>query len=57
MPPMVRILPQYLPVYLKRLGAIASDESPQEGHFILDRWQRWQTSNGGRDRLVPWFVV
>jgi hypothetical protein len=35
MPPIVRILPLYLLVYLKRLGVTAGGESQQEGHFMI----------------------
>jgi len=54
MPPIVRILPRFLLFYRKRLAVIASDESPQEGHFMIDRWQRWQKNDEGRDCLDPW---
>jgi hypothetical protein len=37
MPPIARILPRLLLLYLKLLGVIAGDESPQEGRFMIDR--------------------
>jgi hypothetical protein len=41
MPPMVCILPCFLLFYLKRFGITAGDEPPQEGRFMIDRWQLW----------------
>jgi hypothetical protein len=46
MPPIVRILPRLLLVYLKRRGCITSGESPQEGCFMIDRWQRLERLEG-----------
>jgi hypothetical protein len=57
MPPIVRILPRVLLVYVKLFGFLASNGSPQEGHFMIDRWQRWQKNDEGRDGLDPWFPV
>jgi hypothetical protein len=57
MPPIFRILPRLLLVYLKLLGFIASDGSPQEGRFMIDRWQRWQKSGEARYLLDPWLSV
>jgi hypothetical protein len=36
---------------------LAGNESPQEVCFMLDRWQRWQKNDEGRDRLDPWLLV
>ena len=44
MPPIVRILPRFLLVYLKRSGIAASDKSRQEGHFTIDCYLRWRKS-------------
>lgn len=57
MPLIVRILPRLLLSYLKLLGIIASDWSPQEGPFMIDRWQQLQESDEGRYDLDPWIAV
>jgi hypothetical protein len=53
MAPIVRMLPRLLLLYLKHLGFIASDGSPQDDRFMSDRWQPWQKSDKGRHRLDP----
>jgi len=56
MPPIFRIVPRLLLLYLKLLGTIASGESPQEGCFIIDRWQQWEKHEGRHD-LDPWLAA
>jgi hypothetical protein len=55
MPPIFRILPRLLLLYLKLLGVIASGESPQEGRFMIDLWQRWGKAIKGDTALTPGF--
>jgi hypothetical protein len=55
MPPMVRILPRLLLLYLKLLGFIASGEPPREGRFLIDRWQPWEKAMRGNPALTPGF--
>lgn len=44
-------------LYTSSFWVSASDESPQEDRFMIDRWQRWQKSDEGRDGLDPWVLV
>jgi len=53
--PIFRIVPRLLLVYLTLLGTIASGESPQEGRFMIDRWQRWRKAIRGDTPLIPGF--
>ena len=57
MPPIVRIVPLFLLVYLKRLGVTASDGSAQEGCFmIVAHICRW-TDASSRPPETDWMIA